>query len=566
MKKLVVGLGALCLLLFLLPACKGEGGGGGGGGWMGVGVARSVDRQFGPVTPGVANDPKATAAAAGGSHEATQLLGAVTPAVVKAAVQSLMNELTPGLWAPLPGKKGIGSQLAALGSAAASVDNDPCRQDSDSDGTPDYLEDKCDPATDPNCTGLCMTAATQVNCTSVGNSFTVKFTDCQVATSAAFYYATNFQPAGYVTSIAYPFYWTPSMGTVTTSIFINIVGSFRCTNTTTQDTIGKLQAWNITAVSFTTANPYCTVIMGQGTVNEVAHSLMQKMDCTFPALAPCAFWNPDSTTLTTPPTFTNQVNCVYGLWVDSNIQDTFPSTSTALTWVFRIQLLHPYHQYPQFTTTGPLDVFLNGNMTIHHASADLNEQLIYTRYNNLTQVWDQDGSASTDTNPFVTLNGVSLEYTVLDPAGNPARGTTQGGLNKGDFDGMEIDLLQVTLDLDGKDGPAQPTSRYRLNGGFDFEDGDFLFTDGSAIVSLHNEHGGWGVNVIDSDATGFTAVFSFYEKGNGEQDQCGNPQNDSPCKVTVRVDPQARTLSVTDLLNCQALGMNDIPRLTDLTF
>ena len=57
MKKMVAVLAVLGVWALILPACGGGSNSGGGGGlWIPVGLARSVDKQFGPVTTVTSSD------------------------------------------------------------------------------------------------------------------------------------------------------------------------------------------------------------------------------------------------------------------------------------------------------------------------------------------------------------------------------------------------------------------------------------------------------------------------------------------------------------------------------
>jgi len=555
MKRVVVGFWTLCFLLFLLPACPGGGGSGGGDEWLGAGLARSVDEQFGPITVVDSNLPAEIAAGGGGSHEATRLQGAVNPKVILDAAANLASRFAPQGWENDPvnrglfPKPGIASPLLAL-AFAAGLSSDPCRQDSDNDGMPDYLEDKCDPVTDPNCTGLCFNPGPEAaECLSSGAGFTVKFSDCQVN-------VTTFNGGSWIS--------TRFLSTLTTFQTLNLSTTLTivqttylytaqgCSHTTTRGTVGRLRGWY-------TGSP--------GTADGVAHDfVLRKSGSTMTPVA-CAFWNPASSTITSPfQTWFETVQCALGQWADLTTVPPGP---------FTLVIHQPGNPVPVWTYLGgtlvgtqinPVKIILDGSVTLHNGQGGVNEQVLGIRYDNFTQLWSRDEVLDTGTDPFLTFNGQTMEYRVLDADGNSAHGTTFGGAGKGPLDGMEIDRRLVVADMDGEQGPVWETATYLLDEGRDNEDGLFVFSAGSAMVSVNDKHGYDGIHFAGKSAAGKQIwILSFFEEGNGEADKCGDPQND-PCQVTIELDPKLRTLDVTQVSNCQALDVGDIADLTGLTF
>ena len=551
---------ALALVLGVMIGCGGGGGGGAGGGeWLDAGLARSVDEQFGPVTAVASNDPKAIAAGGGGSHEATQLQGAVNPKVILDAAANIASRFAPRGFANDPvrrglfPKPGIGSPLLAL-ALAAGLSSDPCRQDSDNDGMPDYLEDKCDPVTDPNCTGLCFNPGPKAaECSSSAAGFTVKFSDCQVN-------VTTFNGGSWIS--------TRFLSTLTTFQTLNLSAALTkvtttylytaqgCSHTTTRGTVGRLRGWN-------TGSP--------GTADGVAHDVvLRKSGSTLTPVA-CAFWNPASSTITSPfQTWFETMQCASGSWADLTTVPPGPFTRV----IHQPGNAVPVWAYLGGTLAGtqvnPLRLILNGSVTLHNGQAGVDEQALGIRYDNFTQLWSRDEVLDTGTDPFLTFNGQTMDYRVLDAQGNPVHGTTWGGAGKdpknGPLDGMEIDRRLVVADLDGEQGPVWETATFRLDEGRDNEDGLFVFSAGSAMVSVNDKHGSDGIHFAGKSAAGKQIWnLSFFEKGNGEADKCGDPQNE-PCRVTIELDPKARILDVTAVSNCQALDTGDIADLTGLTF
>ena len=578
MKKVLAILLALAFASILLSGCPGKGGGGGGSDWIGAGVARSVDKQFGPVTVGTSQDGPTLAAEGAGSHEATQLGGKVSAATIKTAVQFAMESWLPTNSLPLPtvpvpGPFGGKHHLAALVSAV-SVDNNPCKQDGDNDGTPDVNEDLCDPVTDEQCFGLCV-GGTAVECRANEGSFTIKFTDCQINitnwewnwNATPWLLWTTLMPS-YVTTA----WWSGgSTGTDNTTAWAST--SF-CTNTTVNGTVDKILAWN-------TGTP--------GTVNGVAHSRVDAdpTTLTFPNL--CGFWNPTSSVLQ-GTAFSDEVQCVRGKWYDVN-----PNTGHAFLDHYRY---FPYSPLLTGTVLGspfePVQIKINGSITLALGAGGVDEQLVHTRYNNLSQVWSTDGQGM-ETNPYAIFNGQALDYRVLQPDGQPAWGTTWGGLRKGPpidsewfghqvgMDQMLIISRQVKMDMDGENGTDFEPGQYNYRGGFDNEDLFFIFTEGNNLVSVNDKNGSFvlyrdwpnlslargmgGWRLVGATAEGNPIyALSFYEKDNGEDDKCMIPQNKTPCRINVEVDPKLRTFDVLSIADCQALDTANIPGLTDVAF
>jgi hypothetical protein len=262
----------------------------------------------------------------------------------------------------------------------------------------------------------------------------------------------------------------------------------------------------------------------------------------------------------TGPTFTTLVDCVAAIWID------YGATTAA------VQIYLPYWPYPTGTTLGsflnPVDIILNGSITIHNGTGGVDAQAIHTRYNNLTMLWSEDNSYDLDTDPYIILRGQTLQYTVLDPWGNPADGTTWGGPGHwAGTDGMDIERLAVEMDMDGAANLGWLGSRYRLNGGWDWEDGQFVFSGANAIVSVNDKNGGNGVDLIGVSAAGNPIyALSLYERDNGELDKCDDPRNETPCLIIVEVDLDSRVLNVLDISNCMDLDATDIPDLTGIAF
>jgi len=577
MKKVLVILLALAFAAILLPGCPGGGGGGGGSEWISAGVARSVDRQFGPVTVVASDDGPTIAAGGGGSHEAEQLGGRVSAATVKMAVQYVMEQWLPLTSLPLPStpvpqKSGLGSKLAALGSAV-SVDSNPCEQDSDNDGVPDVNEDLCDPVTDEHCWGLCVDGIS-VDCRGSAGAFTIKFTDCQINNTTTWNWSTTSIITGVITT------WnttTTSSFTTTSHADTPWGGGNFCTDTTVNGTVAKILAWDDV----------------NDIVNGVSHDSVWVTSTSGTTFTMCAFWNPTSNTTFGVP-FTHQIQCARGGW-----SDTLPNTGNA-----NVLQVYNYPYSPLFTgtylgtpTINPIEIVVNGSITLAMGGGGVDEQLLHTRYNNLVQVWDTDGTGVLN-NPYVVYNGQALEYRVLDANGTQALGTTWGGPNHGPapigniygrtigLDRQEILSRRVEMDMDGENGILFEKGQYSSRLGFDNEDYWFLFTEDNNIVSWNDKNGSLEVQIAHhpdwtSPAKGFGGwrlvgrnattgnpiyALSFYEKGNTENDKCSVPQNKTPCHLEVEVDPELRTFDVLSIANCELLVPANILHLTNVAF
>jgi hypothetical protein len=215
-------------------------------------------------------------------------------------------------------------------------------------------------------------------------------------------------------------------------------------------------------------------------------------------------------------------------------------------------------------------IVLNGSVTVHNGKGGVDEQVIHTRYNNLTMIWDETGAPDTGTDPFLTLRGQTMQYTVLDPHGNPAPGTTFGGPNHAgwNIDGMDIEKVHFESDVDGTNGQVWQTGKGETKGGFDNEDGAFAFTGpGGEIVSITDENGNYGMHLVGINPANGNPIYnlSAYEKGDGEADKCGVPAN-APCKITLEIIPKLRILTVTAISGCTALDATDIPKLAGINF
>jgi hypothetical protein len=218
------------LLIFTL-GCH-SGGKGESHHWLRVALARNVDRQFGGT---IVHDPPLPQNG-DGSHEGDLLKGKANLRTITQAVQYLTEQmLVP---ADPPGNVGkLNKPSLLLGKlehlAAASVDNSPCRQDSDNDGIPDYKEDLND---DP--VGLC-TVPAAVDCKlHADNSFTVKFSHCIPVTTD---FNTPWSPEA-VNTFATPNAVFSTFTTITSGNTYTFLASgryffYRLTNTTTDGTI-----------------------------------------------------------------------------------------------------------------------------------------------------------------------------------------------------------------------------------------------------------------------------------------------------------------------------------------
>ena len=581
MKRVLVILLALALAAILLPGCPGKGGGGGGSEWLNAGVARAVDKQFGPVTVGASEDGPTLAAEGAGSHEANQLGGRVSADTVKMAVQFVMETWLPATAVPLPstplpGRSGekspLSSKLTALGSGISAGSN-PCEQDGDNDGIPDINENLCDPVTDEHCTGLCVDG-TAVECKGKAGAFTIKFTDCQINVTTwlnidaiPYWKWSTFMPTQVATSTV----WTTLPAGLHTTAFAQ-TGLF-CSNSTVNGTVAKiLDGWNPTL----------------DTVNGVDHSTVSVFTSKFKLPNLCGYWDPDlnSPVPLTGTAFSTEVQCAAGWWRDY---------STVVSGAEQIRY-YPYSPAMVGITLGsipnPVQIKVNGSITLAQGFGGVDEQLLHTRYNDLLQVWSTDGLGM-ESNPYAIYNGQALDYRVLHPNGQPAAGTTWGGKtppfdsewfgHQIGMDAMFLESRRVKMDMDGENGTAFAPGDYSYRGGFDNEDLFFLFTEGNNIVSWGDKRGdlvlwkdfpnydmargmgGWRLVGVGAAGNPIYAL-SFFEKDNGEDDKCMIPQNKTPCQISVEIDPKLRTFDVLSIANCQALDAADAAKLTDVSF
>ena len=580
MKKFVVLFMALALAAALLPACNGSNGNNGGNGWIPVGLARSIDKQYGPVKVGTETTGQANALVGAGSHQATELKGVVSKDEVVQGAQQILNNWLPGmsddgLLLPLPFNAGV----------------DPCKQDSDNDGVPDIEEDKCDSVTDPHCDGLCVAPGLDtVKCTKHGDSFTIKFTDCQVNVTNTI---TPYTSVGTSTDHYNTVFMQTDVGPDTSTSVWKTTGvtttksasTEDCASESTMGVVGKIQAWNVTSVTAhgtnTTTTAGCVWEQGPGVVDGHTHDHVFHETCLEHHEIPCNTWNassttpgPNSTTGTTgAPTWTHTVECADGTWEDYTNVGTVSTTVTATH-------IYPYEHEAVGVLIGdsisPVHAVVNGSVTIRYGKGGVDEQVISTRYNKLTMVWGT-GTPNTDTDPFITLQGQTMHYTVLDPFGSPASGTTWGGPNhNAPIDEMFIQKLRVESDQDGKTGAVWASGKFNVKNGFDSEDGGFLLTgNGDAIIALLDKNGNYqgevqsslGMHLIGINPTTGNPIYTMnaYEKGVGEANKCGVPAN-APCKITMEIDPKARTFTVTAISGCSILDATDIPKLTGVSF
>ena len=521
MKKILVVLLALVFAAALLPACGGGGGSGGGGSsWISAGLARSVDKQFGPVTLG-ANGAKKKGEVIpatlsndqdGGTHQVKALKGKVNKVVVSDVVRQLdVGQIMGPIpnWNPLPGKSAdLVSKISTLASAH-SVDNNPCENDSDMDGVPDVKEARCDLVTDPGCTGLCDDPA-QVKCTGSGKTFNIKFSDCvQVSTS------TTWEVTDFSTDT--------TTGTCTgtwqiqcnTAINTQIVRPFTTWTTTTTNT-----NW------FFNAGPASTATTTWTTYTDCGSSVVHQGT---------------SSTTTSTAKFVTSSTCGLPIEITDCTTPTYTDVSPATTWMTTTWTTGTT------ITTSTADIW-DGGVALNYGVSNVDEQLYHTRYNNLTMVWDADGAAggfdTVDNAAFVTISGQRMEYRVVDPFGFPTSGTTARYKNGGNVpgyspgpDGMVIWQEHIKIDHDGKDGTVFPTGSYATKSGVDAEDGQFEFSGGSAIVQV------LGAAWLSGDTTGDVYEISFFDKDNPGDYLCETAHG-TPCSVQVDINYAARTYDV----------------------
>ena len=545
-----LGLG---LSVSALCACTGKDNSNGAGSqWLSVDLARAVDRQLGPKVPAGAG---AALTQDAGSHSADGLQGeADLSALVDAVREIEEGHFGGGPDYQLPAKE-ISGKLSALARAVGTDYGQACEQDNDGDGVPDVQEPLGQG-------GLCLDPGS-VSCSETDTSFTIKFSDCVVARGGSTLTATwgypsgsFWQTAGVTTvSSAWTATWSTCTGmtvpacTGTATVPITVTGTYtplidvRYTNTTTS---GQLTpTFTVTSGTVTPcAVPGAGGTVTSGEVQGLRGSGTSGSPITATATVSCAPVSPTST----PVCFTWQ-------W------------ATQFTWVTNL------------TTRTWADVVYNGDVTLHQGTAAVDEQLLYTRYDNLTKLWDVDGTGLTDSNPFLIYNGQILQYQVLTPLGAPAVGSTCMMRGCDLLDGMMLEDLQITLDRDGLEKPGYQTGDYPARRGSDFEDGAFLFTGPTAIVLSRDKQGG-GVSMM-SPAGGLMVqgpaaylvgqskaglpiyALSLYDRDTLPEQTCGDPVN-LPCWVKVEMNSKARTFNVLEAENCAQIDptagdWNEIP-------
>jgi hypothetical protein len=530
MKKILVVLLALAFAATLFSACGGgNNGGGGGSGWMSAGLARSVDKQFGPVTLGTNGAKKGEVIPAtlandqdGGTHQVNALKGKVNKDAVLEVARFIDEEISPPwLWppvgSPLPGKKAdLVSQLSTLASRH-SVDNNPCEDDLDMNGIPTVKEPYCSWA-DPNCTdpGLCDDPAS-VKCTQSGKTFDIKFSDC----------ARN-----YATTSTYTTWTVTNSSTGTTVLSCNGSWQVNCNTAINTQTVTPFTTWSTTS----TNTNFVRASGGPSTITTVTD---------------CGSSNQlKGTWTTTTSTYVTGTTCGHPVEITncSNATTTVASATinTAVTWTSG-------HTTTLTSAWSSADIW-DGAVALNYGVSNVDEQLYHTRYNKLTKVWDQDGTGNgldtVDNAPFVVLSGEKMEYRVVDPGGWMTGGTTSRYKNvltqpfpfpygqENMPDGMEIDRLNVQVDHDGKSGTVFPTGKYTAKRGEDWEDGMFAFSDGgSAIVKFY------GATFISGDTTGEVFDLNFFDKDNPGNYLCETAQG-TPCVVQVHIGYTTRLLDI----------------------
>ena len=529
MKKILVVLLAVAFAATLFSACVGgDNGGGGGSGWMSAGLARSVDKQFGPVTLGTNGAKKGEVIPAtlandqdGGTHQVNALKGKINQDAVLEVTRWIDEEISPfplwpPVWSPLPGKKAdLVSQLSTLASRH-SVDNNPCEDDADMNGIPTVKEPFCDPSTDPNCTdpGLCDDPAS-VKCTQSGKTFDIKFSDCV----QNYEYSTTFTT----------WTWTNS-GTGTTTQTCAGVWQVNCNTAINTQTVTPF-------TTHTTTSTYLTFIRNSGGPS------------TITTVTDCGSSNAVHGTLTlSTSTYLTGTTCGHPVEITNCNNATTTVVSPTIQNTGVITATTGGHTTTITSVWSSADIF-NGGVALNYGVSNVDEQLYHTRYNKLTKVWDQDGAGNgldtVDNAPFVVLSGEKMEYRVVNPSGFPTLGTTARYKNQGNVpgfnlapDGMEIDHLNVQVDHDGKAGAVFPTGKYAAKRGWDYEDGMFAFSDGgSAIVKF------LGAAFISSDATGEVYDLYFFDKDNPGDFLCETSQG-TPCVVRVHIDYTTRLLDI----------------------
>lgn len=589
MKKTWVVLLALGMAAFMLQGCGGcnNDDSSSGSSWLSVGIARNVDKQLGPVVNALSIDDdidgdglqtRVTATVDEsalpqgnnvGTHLGGALAGTATVPVLTQIIQTLDETQHPadlpvammGQWVePVPGDSyNDGIPLLAQG-GAHSVDNNPCEQDSDKDGTPDVEEDRCDVLTDDNCTGVC-NDGTSVKCTQGGTTFTLKFTDCVIdeLTTTSTWTVTTSTPTTFTTwtyQTQFPYFDCTTTGITTITPYDTSSGSYLTwtsawTDTTTSGWLTLLMlttsATTVTpcAVAWDTTSPFST---SGYTLDELTlvdgfstNTLILWTDTTY--------WYPqDSFNCTTTGTGFNAVTST-GMAPGTTWDWSSTYITTSGTWTS--------------TLTNATAQYVNGSVALHYGVSNVDEQLYYRQYNNFLHIWDDDGGGQSvadydDANdPYVKLNGQTLIYKVTNPWGNGTNGTTCAADGNDDCaqDGMGITKVRVEIDQDGNANDAPlgfNTGIYNSAKGFDWEDGGFVLSSGSNAVLVRGRTGNGGEWMSHGGAVYQGCALEIcdfkigmYDRQNQANNLCEDPQN-TPCEVEVSVDFLNRTYDVTD--------------------
>jgi len=120
---------------------------------------------------------------------------------------------------------------------------------------------------------------------------------------------------------------------------------------------------------------------------------------------------------------------------------------------------------------------LNGEVTISAYVTDLSERVLIRSFNDLHAT-----SLSVGDSADYLVDGAVATYTQLDPfSGLPLQGTVPGSTAA---DGMDIVIIQATIDIDGEGNPS-PRTTYQLYFAVDNEDG-MVFLNGTSAVWLED--------------------------------------------------------------------------------
>ena len=543
MKVQSLWLGTVILGAAILSAChRGEDSSQSDRRWLAASLARAVDRQLGP-------EISATGIAASqlpdpGSHSADGLEGVTDRDALIAAVREIEEgHFGGGPDYQLPAQE-ITGKLSALAAAAGPDYRHACEQDSDSDGVPDVEEPLGQG-------GLCLDPGS-VSCSETDTSFTIKFSDCVVAKGGSTLTATwgyplgsFWQTAGVTTlASAWTATWSTCTGmtvpacTGTITAPVTVTGTYTpivdtlYTDTTTNGNLSP--TFTITSATVTPCIiPGIGVAYASSQMQSVRGGVTYGSPVTASTTIPCTL----ASSATTPVCFT---------W----------TWATSFSWLTNL------------TTRTWADVVYNGAVTLHAGTGEVDEQVLHTRYDHLTKLWDLDGTGLTDTNPVLTYDGQIMQYQVLTPLGAPAVGSTCALRGCGLLDGMIIEDMQITMDRDGREGPGYQTGDYAVRRGSDFEDGAFLFTGPTAIVLSRDKQGG-GVaimspvsNMMLQGPAGYLVgkspaglpiyALSLYDHDTLPDQICGDPFN-LPCWVKVEMDSKTRTFNVLEAENCSQI-------------